>query len=221
MTGGGTPAPGPPPDIQYEWMQRRAARRAAGLTVVCVVVGVVAIFAVAGRPGAPAREVIHRPPAPSAGPDGCTATDLAKPALTAMPTPQVVTAPLTIRPAPDVERLSPPDSSPAVAATRAWGVMRGTRSVAPTTAGSAQVLLGDLYAATPAVESPGRPSRPVYTHTLVWAIYGHHQPEPPSSGAGADAPCYFESTVFYVDAMTGRPLVAEVFPPWSQLPSVA
>lgn len=221
MTGGGSLATGVPPDIQYELAHRRAARRAVGLTVVSVAVGVAAMFAVLAGAGPLEEEIIARPggaaPIPAAG--GCTAADLAKPALTTMPSPQVVTSPLTIRPGPDVERLSPPDASPAVDAARAWSVMRRDRAAAPTTAGSTQVLLGDLYAATPALLEPGRPARPLYTHTLVWAIYGRHQPEPPSTRIGG-VPCYFESTVFYVDATTGRALVAEVFPPVAG-PSVA
>ena len=205
---------GPPPDIPYERAHRRSARRAVGLTVVSVAVGVAAIFAVVGGTGPLEEEIITRPAGPGPGPavGGCTAADLAKPALTTMPAPEVVASPMTIHPGPDVERLSPPDSTPAVGPARAWSVMRRDRRAEPTTAGSTQVLLGDLYAATPALVEPGRPARPVYTHTLVWAIYGRHQPEPPSTRAGG-VPCYFESTVFYVDAMTGRPLVAEVFPP--------
>ena len=213
MTGGGPPTAGPPPDTLYETAHRRAARRALGLTVVSLAAGVAAIFSVVSGPGGLPTEIIARPAGPAPGPavDGCTAADLAKPDLSTMPTPRVVTSPVTIRPGPDVEQLTPPDAAPAVSAARAWSVMQRERRATPTTAGSAQVLLGDLYAATPALVVPGRPAQPVYTHTLVWAIYGRHQPEPPSRRAGV--PCYFESTVFYVDAITGRPLVAEVFPP--------
>lgn len=215
MTITGSPVTSPPSDPQYERMHRRVARRAVGLSLVSIAAGVAALVVTTGWSVPVERQVISRPslPGPVAGTDGCRATDLAKPALTTMPAPRVVTVPLTIRPAPDFERLSPPDGSPAVAASQAWSVMRRDRAVAPTTAGSAEVLLGDLSAATPAVVRPGRPARPMFAHRLVWAIYGHHQPERPSGGGAADAPCYFESTVFYVDAMTGRPLVAEVFPP--------
>ncbi len=212
MTGGGHRSAAPP-DALYETAHRRAARRALGLTVISLAAGVAAIFSVVSGSGGLSTEIIAGPPGPAPGPavEGCTAADLAKPALLTMPAPQVVTSPVTIRPGPDVERLTPPDAAPAVSASRAWSVMERERKATPTTAGFAQVLLGDLYAATPALVVPDRPARPVYTHTLVWAIYGRHQPEPPSSRSAA--PCYFESTVFYVDAITGRPLVAEVFPP--------
>lgn len=86
MTGGGSLAPGAPPDIQYELAHRRVARRAVGITVVSVAVGVAAMFAVLAGAG-PLEEIISRPggaaPVPAAG--GCTAADLAKPALTTMP----------------------------------------------------------------------------------------------------------------------------------------
>lgn len=215
MTGAGPPVSAPPPDPQYERMHRRVARRAVGLSVISIAVGVAALMVTTGWSLPVDREVIHRQQAPgsSAPADGCRTADLAKPAVTTMPAPVVVTAPVTIRPGPDLERLSPPDGSPAVAASRAWELLLRDRAVAPSTAGSTEVLLGDLYAATPAVLTPGRPARPVFDHTLVWAIYGRHQPERPSAGEAADAPCYFESTVFYVDARTGRALVAEVFPP--------
>ncbi|HET9077112.1 MAG TPA: hypothetical protein VFN68_09275 [Acidimicrobiales bacterium] len=210
----GSGAAGPPDDAQYERMHRRLARRAAGLSLVCILVGVAAVFAVSGGAG-PAPGLVARlaVPVPGSATDGCSAGDLAKPALISMPSPQVVTSPVTIRPAPDVERLSPPDTQPVVTARRAWSLMRTHKDLVPSSAGSTQVLLGDLYAATPAVVEPGRPARPVFTHTLVWAIYGRHQPEAPAAGTSDSPPCYFESTVFYVDATTGRPLVAEVFPP--------
>lgn len=203
MTGGGSPVAGPPPDAQYERMQRHLSRRALGVSLVSVAVGVTAVLSAPGRSGGlHPRALVPLPPGQPA--ERCTAADLAKPTVTVMPTPRAVTSPVVIHPGPDLERLSPPDGNPAVAPSEAWAVMRRKAPLAPTTAGSTSVLLGDLYAASPAVE-----------HRLVWVIYDVHQPEslPSSDPAAAPPACYFESAVFYVDAMTGQPLVAEVFPP--------
>lgn len=212
MTRCSAPPPAGPGDAQYKRLQRHLSRRAVGVSLVSVVVGVIAVLSVPGRSG-PLRQQVWVPVAgPPAQP--CTQADLSKPSVTVMPTPEEVTRPLVIHPGPDLEQLTPPDAVPAVAAAEAWAVMRSKTPVTPTTAGSIRVLLGDLYASTPAVERPGRQARPVFSHRLVWAIYDSHQPARmqgyDSSSVGP--PCYFESAVFYVDALTGRPLVAEVFP---------
>ena len=224
MTATTSPVPEPAGDAQYRRMQRHLSRRAIGVSLVSVAVVVTAVVSAPGRaPG------LRHPgwvplPSPQAGDpvEVCTAADLAKPVLTVMPAPRAVGRALVIHPSPDLEQLSPPDSSPTVSAQQAWEVMRREAPVAPTTAGSTQVLLGDLYATTPAVRTAGRQARPVFSHRLVWAIYDSHQPARLESrgAAASQAACYFESAVFYVDALTGRPLVAEVYPPVSD-PSTA
>ncbi len=215
MTRGSSRLSSRPVDVQYERMRRHLSRRAVGVSLLSVAVGVGVLLSVPGLPG-PLHQQVW---VPMAGPafetpaQSCTAADLAKPGLTVMPTPRQVTRPLTVHPGPDFEQLTPPDAAPVVAASQAWAVMRSRAIVAPTTAGSTQVLLGDLYASTPVVETPSRQALPVFSDRLVWAIYDSHQPARLAGSApGTASPaCYFESAVFYVDALTGRPLVAEVF----------
>jgi hypothetical protein len=224
-------------DPSYDQMRRHLGRRAALVVGTALVITACVLFSMSsevvsglggrarlaplglGLFGAPSSTV------PTGGDTAaCTAADLVKPRMTAMPAPEVVSAPLVVQPAPDLEQLSPPDSLPEVSASQAWSSVRRAGVVVPTTAGSAEVLLGDLYAATPAIIEPDNSAKPVYTHTLVWAIFGRHQPElssggpplPRGSAATRMGPvCVFESTMFYVDALTGKSLVAEVFPPYS------
>jgi hypothetical protein len=208
-------------DIDYESLRRRSRRLAAFYLAAGLVLGMV-VLRVPHRPSAlVARDaMVPATVIPATPIAGCTKADLTAPSRRTMPLPQVVVEPLIVHPAPDIQRLSPPDLLPRVSAAQAWSVMGRNGWPDPTTAGPAQVLLGDLYAATPATIWADQTSHPIYTHTLVWAIYAAHQPEPPTvPPQAADPPCYFESTVFYVDAVTGRPLEAELFaPPASSTP---
>ena len=131
-----------------------------------------------------------------------------------MPHPVVVTTPLVLVPAPNLERLSAPDSKTTITAAQAWAALTRSAFYADRGTGSVELLLGDLYAQTPARITSG----PIYTHTLVWALYGQHEPIFPICGpvrpAGAAVttpPCFFGSTVSYVDATTGQPLFTESF----------
>jgi hypothetical protein len=131
-----------------------------------------------------------------------------------MPRPIVVTTTLVLVPGPNLERLSAPDSNAAITAAEAWAALTSHALYAYRGTGPLQLLLGDLYAQTPARIGSG----PIYTHTLVWALYGQHEPIFPIGGpirpAGAAVtppPCFFGTTVSYVDATTGQPLFTESF----------
>ena len=206
-------------DRHYDLLRRRSGSRAVAVMLASLAVGGSVFMAgfMAG-PGflglssasglAPVSVIAPSPPG------GCTRGDLAKPALTSMPLPEVVAAPVTVHPAPELERLSPPAGAPRVSAGRAWEAMRDRGFTNLTADGPVHVVLGDLFSAGPLVAGPHRAPRPLFDHVLVWAVYGVHQPEVPARPPGAgDPPCYFESTVFYVDAVTGRSLAAEVFVP--------
>lgn len=207
----------------YQLLARRSRLTAVMVAAVSVVLAV-AVLSWRGRPPASAARDAMAPAAaiPAGSVAGCTRSDLSAPQVRDMPLPEVVTATLVIHPDPDLERLSPPDSLPRISAAAAWTTMARHGWPVPTTAGSAQIILGELFATTPALVGPGNTALPIYSHTLVWAIYGVHQPEASASRSGAaDPPCYFESTVFYVDAQSGRPLEGEVFtPPGAVSPAV-
>jgi hypothetical protein len=191
----------------------RSRVTAVAVSVVSVVAAVAVLLSPGRQPASAARDaMVPASAVPFAPPGGCRLSDLSAPSVKDMPLPRVVAAPVVIHPDPDFERLAPPDALPRVSAARAWQEMwqQGWRQV--TSAGSVEVLLGDLYATTPALIGPGATDQPIYSDRLVWAIYGAHQPELPAGAARQSGPpCYFESTVFYVDALTGRPLEGEVF----------
>jgi hypothetical protein len=204
-------------DHQYERMHRRLARRALFVCGASLLVALV-VFATA----TPRSATTYRGAMAStstlafAASDGCTRADLARPHRLDMPIPEAVAKTLLVRPAPDVEQLSPPQNDPQVSAAEAWSAALRDGFGDPSSSGSAQILLGQLYAATPAIVQPDHTSRPVYTHTLVWAVFSSHQPEPVARGSSPSVggpPCYFESTMLYIDAATGHALVGEVFPP--------
>jgi hypothetical protein len=205
-------------DGHYDRLRRRSSSMAACVALASLTVAVV-VFAVLPGSGHVAEDITRISAIP-AGPSGaCTRADLDSPPITAMPIPEMVAAPVVVRPAPETEQLSPPSGTPRVSAGRAWSKMLSNGFARVTAAGSVRLVLADLYSADPVVAPPhGRP-RPLFDHVLVWAIYGVHQPEVPAQPPGAgDPPCYFESTVFYVDATSGRSLAAEVFvPPHSAL----
>lgn len=196
-------------DAQYERVHRRLALRAVAVTAAC---GLAALEALLHVPSGPASayggDLVPASTLPVTVADTCTRSDMAKPRVTDMPIPEAVASTLVVRPAPGLEQLSPPLSQPKVSAAAAWSsaLRFGFGGTSPS--GSAHIYLGELYEATPAVVWPDRTLHPLYDHTLVWAVLGVHQPEP-AAGEG----CMFESTMFYVDAATGRSLVGEVFPP--------
>ena len=199
----------------YDSLQHRTRRLAALCVVATLAVGV-STWRFPQRPSASvARDaMVPATVIPATPITGCTQGDLSAPSFRTMPLPEIVAEPLVVNPSPDMQRLSPPDVLPRVSAAEAWSVMGRKGWQTPSTAGPVQVLLGDLFSATPATISANQIARPIYTHTLVWAIYAAHQPELPADRPGSsDPPCYFESTVFYVDADTGRPLEAELFAP--------
>lgn len=155
-----------------------------------------------------------------------------------MPSPETITHTIVLQPAPDLQRLSPPDTTPNFTAAQAWATLTNNGLDKPAATGKVQLLLGDLYSQTPATiqnyswpptsSNPDTNALPVYTHTLVWALYSQHQPvvgtgggtlagpptEPGHSSTTAPQPaCFFESTVSYIDATTGKALFSETFPP--------
>ena len=199
----------------------RSRVTAVAVTVLSVVAAVAVMLSPGRQPVSAARDaMVPASAVPSAPPGGCRLSDLSAPSLKDMPLPRVVSAPVVIHPDPDFEQLAPPDALPRISAARAWQEMwqQGWRQI--TSEGPVEVLLGDLYAATPALIGPGATDLPIYRDRLVWAIYGAHQPEPPARTASdSGPPCYFESTVFYVDALSGRPLEGEVFAAGGSPPS--
>lgn len=208
-------------DVRYESLRRRSRRLAVFYLVAGLALGVLVWRIPHTSSASVARDaMVPATVIPTTPIVGCTRRDLSAPSMRTMPLPQIVAEPLVVHPGPDVQRLSPPNLLPRVSAAEAWSVMSRNGWPDPTTAGPVQVLLGDLYSATPATIWADQTAHPIYTHTLVWAIYAAHQPERPRDPASAaDPPCYFESTVFYVDAVSGRPLEAELFaPPDSSTP---
>lgn len=183
------------------------------------------------------------PPTPSA-PAGaeCTSADLNAAPVKAMPSPETVTHTMVLQPAPNLQRLSPPDATPKFTAAQAWATLTNNGLDRPTATGRVQLLLGDLYSQTPATiqnyswpptsSNPDTNAQPVYTHTLVWALYSQHQAVVGTGGGALAGPpirqggsstttatttprpaCFFESTVSYIDAATGKALFSETFPP--------
>lgn len=183
------------------------------------------------------------PPAPTApsGPE-CTSADLNAAPLKTMPQPETVSRTMDIQPAPNLQRLSPPDATPKITAAQAWATLTNNGPVRPTAIGKVQLLLGDLYSQNPATiqnytwpptsSNPDTNAQPIYTHTLVWAVYSQHQAvvgsgggslaRPPAQQGGAPTTtatttprpiCSFESTASYIDATTGHALFSETFPP--------
>ena len=149
-----------------------------------------------------------------------------------MPNPSVVSRPFVLDVGSNLERLSPPTSPAKVAATSAWATMTNNGLDGPVTTGTTELLLGDLYAQTPAAiqnyvwpptsAHPDTHSQAIYTDTLVWALYSQYQPVAPigpprtstaSAGDTQVPDCQYESTVSYVDATTGNVLFSEEFPP--------
>jgi hypothetical protein len=165
----------------------------------------------------------------------CTDSDLQARQIKTMPTPAVVTRTLVLQPKPNLEQLSPPDTAAKITASQAWAAMISNGVELPVATGPVQILLGDLYSQTPATiqnytwpptsNNPDTNTQPIYTHTLVWAIYSQHQPEVTSGGpyiapspgmtttTVPHPPCFFESAVTYIDATTGQGLSSENFPP--------
>ena len=189
----------------------------------------------------PVHQLDMAPPTPSppAGAE-CTSADLNAPHVKAMPSPETVTQTMALQPAPNLQRLSPPDATPKITAAQAWATLTGLDR--PTATGKVQLLLGVLYSQTPATiqnynwpptsSNPDTNAQPTYTHTLVWALYSQHQPVVGTGGGTLAGPptgpghpstttattipvpaCFFESTVSYIDATTGKPLFSETFPP--------
>ena len=159
----------------------------------------------------------------------CSASDLEGPKLTGTPAPTVITHTLTLLSGPNLEQLSPPGGRARVTAAEAWSVLTNGGLNRPAASGAVQLLLGDLYALTPARESQdGANAQPIYTHTLVWALYGQRQPVHPIGGPApvpggpapmpgtpaasrVEPPCFFETVVSYLDATTDQLLFTEVF----------
>lgn len=184
------------------------------------------------------------PPPTATAPPGpeCTSADLNAAPVKTMPSPETVTQTMVIQPAPNLQRLSPPDATPNITSAQAWATLTNNGLDRPTATGKVQLLLGDLYSQTPATiqnytwpptsSNPDTNARPIYTHTLVWALYSQHQAVvgtgggslagPPTRQGGEPTPtattipgpaCFFESTVSYIDATTGKALFSETFPP--------
>lgn len=161
----------------------------------------------------------------------CTRADLDAPAVKVMPTPEIVRSPLPLDDG--NETLSPTDTAPRLNAAQAWGVVVGS-GFGPRAGGTVRLLLADLSAKTPAEiqnfvwpptsDHPDTQSKPVYTHSLVWAVIATDQAEVGSGGPSVRASgsvstattvpkplCLLETAVSYVDADTGALLFAENF----------
>jgi hypothetical protein len=182
---------------------------------------------------------ISSAPLPTEPGPACTKTDLSAPADTTMPQPTTLTAPLTIEPGIDLIQLSPPKVTPAVTAQQAWNKMEPPPNTLSVQNGPVQLILGYLYSATPAqiqnyvwpptASNPDTASKPIYTHTLVWALFAQHQAVSAGGGSGprlgpgpvlpstantiptATSPttvatpvCTFETIYSFVDATTGQ-----------------
>jgi hypothetical protein len=167
---------------------------------------------------------------------GCTAADLDAPPMRTMPDPTIVGQSLVLQPRPDLQELSPPDSQASITAAQAWTTLM-INGDEPLATGAVQLLLGDLYAYTPASiqnyvwpptsSNPDTDIKPDYTHTLVWALYSQDQPARPGGGGGGGGgpplsgttvatvggpPCFFYTAISIVDATTGKLLFSEGLP---------
>ena len=124
-----------------------------------------------GRPAATATAAMGMHPelwsAPSPSQAAvCSPADLEGPKLATMPAPTIVTRSLTPISGPNLEELSPPDATTTVTADQAWSTLTNTGLNLPAATGTVQLLLGDLFAQTPAKTSPPRTELlPLYTST--------------------------------------------------------